>query len=117
MIFDQCGFVDASQFTMVFRRMDPTTVLDMQECEQYYADLILECLTKKQFETEYPGEPQFGGNTHALVICYGTGKFFVYFRRPTYEMLRAYFNYPAGSPWKTHYFRFTAKSILTRLIV
>lgn len=118
MVFDETNTLDSTQFKITIRSVaaNTTNAFDMSVCDQYWADLILECLTKKEFEAENPDEPDFGTHTHALVIYYGKQKFFVYFRRTTYVKLRSCFNYEAASKWKTHYFRFTAPSILSRLI-
>jgi hypothetical protein len=56
------------------------------------------------------------GSTHAFVVFYGKGKFFVYFKRSLYELLHNYFGYSSGDRWKTHYFRFRAEAIMDRLV-
>jgi hypothetical protein len=100
---------------IVIRSKLPADHIDMVECEQNYTDLLVECLTKNQFEEEYGTKHAFKDNTHAFVICYGKKKFLVYFGRKIYELLHGYFGYCNGARWKTHYFRFKVESVLTRL--
>lgn len=100
-------------YNIAVRRSLPTDRIDMVLCEQNYSDLILECLTKKQFEDEY--EEQCSG-THSLVVVYGTKKFFVHFKRPAYEKLHGFFGYAAGDRWKTHYFKFCVPRLMERLL-
>ena len=100
---------------MHVRTKDPNDTIDMELCEQTHADLILECLTKKEF-IEENSEVVFGTGTHAFVIYYGTKKFFAFVNRKEYELLHDCFGYDSGKKWKTHYFKFRAASILVRLL-
>jgi hypothetical protein len=84
MIIDVDNIADVSNYHMTLRSDVPASY-DLQPCEQYTADLILECLTKKEFQEENPDEPDFDKNTHALIIYYGRSKYFVYFTRTTYK--------------------------------
>jgi len=102
---------------MILRPLVPLDQIDMDECEQNYVDLFLECLTKLQYVAEYPNGPDIGSGTHALVLCYGTRKFFVPMSRRTYELLHGYFGYQQGARWKTHYFQFRVQRVLARLVI
>ena len=105
---------------MHLRALLNNDTIDMESCLQYDADLILECLTKKDFIGDATEEnlniPPFGTATHALVIYYGLKKFFVYIRRTEYNLLHSYFGYESGDRWRTHYFKFRAQSLLSRLL-
>ena len=100
---------------MHVRTKDVNDAIDMDLCEQTHADLILECLTKKEFTEEHP-EVTFGTGTHAFVIYYGTKTFFAFITRNEYTFLHDCLGYESGRKWKTHYFKFRASSILVRLL-
>lgn len=93
-------------------------VTDMEICDASQADLIFECLTKKEFQNDRPENANLdlGPATHAIVVYYGKDYFFAFIRKPTYNSLRGYFSYESRAKWKTHYFRFSTGPLMRRLL-
>lgn len=114
LVIDNACRADVTAHTMVIRPSDGN--FDMDLTEQNFADLIVECLTAKEFKEEYLNEPSMGSNTHALVILYGKAKFFAYIPQRTYNTLHGIFDVEHGNRWKTHYYIFKISAILNRLL-
>jgi hypothetical protein len=87
MVIDLNNNYDISKVSLAFCT-DRLATFDMQICEQYTADLILEVLTKREFEEENPNEPDFGTCTHALIVYYGKTKVFAYLDRVVNRFLK-----------------------------
>jgi len=116
MEFDEFGIIDPASFTLCVRFTPLTTATppDVEHCEQGFADLILECLTKLKFDREY-GRSATEKYTHVLVILYGKRKFFVYMKQKGNTLLRKLFG-EQERDWRTHYYRFLAPSLLGRFL-
>lgn len=104
-------------FQMIMRLRQTTDEIDMDECERQYADLFLECLTKKRYMEEYPEAPDIASSTRVIIIFYGTRKFFIPVTNTTCKRLRTIFGYKGGTRWKTHSFKFRVQSVLSRLLI
>jgi hypothetical protein len=111
---DEVGDILSDPYQLLLRQKKEENSFDMVICEFHHADLILEVLTKNEFEGEHTSaEWHFG--THALVLYYGTQIYYVCISQSTRKKLRDCFADPANSKWKTHYFRFKAESIFSRM--
>lgn len=94
---------------------------DMDLCDANTADLIIECLTKRQFNKEHDdGVDRFVGShankTHAFVLYYGRSKYIVLLDKKHDNLMRTYFACAPGEEWRTNYFRFRARSVMNRLL-